>query len=70
MKNEQMVQSAKVGDKTAFKALYEKYFNEIAINRYEQNDTFFKGLFENEDKLKFIKELLLANKFRDGSLER
>lgn len=65
MKNEQMVQSAKVGDKTAFKALYEKYFNEIAINRYEQNDTFFKGLFENEDKLKFIKELLLIDLYKE-----
>ena len=70
MQNEQMANSAKSGDKTAFRTLYNKQFNDIAINRYEQNDNFFKGLFENADKLKFIKEMLLAdlyNEFRNKS---
>lgn len=65
MKNEQMANSAKLGDKTAFKTLYDKQFNDIAINRYEENDSFFKGLFENADKLKFIKELLLADVYNE-----
>ncbi len=65
MKNEQMANSAKSGDKTAFKTLYDKQFNDIAINRYEENDSFFKGLFENADKLKFIKELLLADVYNE-----
>ena len=65
MKNEQMANSAKSGDKTAFRTLYDKQFNDIAINRYEENDNFFKGLFENADKLKFIKELLLADLYNE-----
>jgi type I restriction enzyme R subunit len=65
MKNEQMANSAKSGDKTAFRTLYEKEFNDIAINRYEENDNFFRGLFENADKLKFIKELLLADLYNE-----
>lgn len=70
MQNEQMANSAKSGDKTAFRTLYNKQFNDIAINRYEQNDNFFKGLFENAEKLRFIKEMLLAdlyNEFRNKS---
>lgn len=65
MQNEQMVNSAKTGDKTAFRTLYNKQFNDIAINRYEQNDNFFKGLFENADKLRFIKEMLLADVYNE-----
>lgn len=65
MKNEQMANSAKSGDKTAFRTLYEKEFNDIAINRYEENDNFFRSLFENADKLKFIKELLLADLYNE-----
>ena len=65
MQNEQMVNSAKSGDKTAFRTLYNKQFNDIAINRYEQNDNFFKGLFENADKLRFIKEMLLADVYNE-----
>lgn len=65
MKDEQIVNSAKTGAKTAFKALYEKRFDNIAINRYEENDSFFKGLFENGDKLKFIKEMLLVELYNE-----
>lgn len=65
MKNEQMANSAKSGDKTAFRTLYKKQFNDIAINRYEENDNFFRDLFENADKLKFIKELLLADLYNE-----
>jgi len=65
MKDDKIVNSAKSGDKTAFRTLYEKVFNDIAINRYEENDNFFKGLFENADKLKFIKELLLVDLYNE-----
>lgn len=65
IRNPQMANAAKLGDKTAFKTLYEKDFEQIAIERYEQNDTFFKGLFENSDKLKLIKELLLADIYNE-----
>lgn len=66
MKNELIVQSAKSGDKTAFKTLCEKYFNEIVTSIYEENNEFFKNLFENEDKLKFIKDMLLADIYNDA----
>ncbi len=65
MKNKKIAISAKTGDKTAFRTLYEKEFNDIAINRYEENDNFFRGLFENSDKLKFIKELLLTEIYNE-----
>ena len=65
MKDEQIVNSARKGDKTAFNALSEKRFVDIEMNRYEENDSFFKSLFENADKLKFIKELLLAKVYNE-----
>lgn len=65
MQNEQMANSAKTGNKTAFKTLYEKHFNDIAINRYEQNDEFFKSLFADAEKLKFIKRMLLEDLYND-----
>lgn len=66
MKNELIVQSAKSGDKTAFKTLCEKYFNEIVTSIYEENNEFFKNLFENEDKLKFIKDMLLSDIYNEA----
>lgn len=65
VRNPQMVNTAQSGDKTAFKTLYEKEFEQIAVERYEQNDSFFKELFENADRLKFIKELLLADIYNE-----
>ena len=65
MKDEKMANCAKTGDKTAFEALYEKQFVDIAMNRYEQNDNFFKALFENPDRLKYVKELLFFNIFNE-----
>lgn len=65
MKDPQIVNSAKTGNKTVFNALSDKRFDNIAMNRYEENDSFFKGLFENADKLKFLKELLLADLYNE-----
>jgi len=65
LKNPQMVNTAQTGDKTAFKTLYEKEFEQIAVERYEQNDSFFKGLFEDANKLKFIKDHLLNEMYKE-----
>ncbi len=65
MKDEKIVNSAKDGDKTAFKTLYEKQFNDVAMNRYEENDSFFKSLFEDNEKLQFIKKLLLDDLYNE-----
>ena len=65
MKDPQIVNSAKTGNKTVFNALSDKRFDNIAMNRYEENDSFFKGLFENADKLKFLKELLLTDLYNE-----
>ena len=60
------------GDKTAFNTLYEKKFTDIAMTRYDESmkasketDDFFKGLFENADKFKFFKELLLTEVYKE-----
>ncbi len=65
MKDEQIVNSARAGDKTAFNTLSNKRFDNIAMNRYEENDNFFKGLFEDGEKLKFIKKMLLEDLYRE-----
>lgn len=65
MKDPQIVNSAKTGNKTVFNALSDKRFDNIAMNRYEENDSFFKGLFENADKLKFLKELFLVDLYNE-----
>lgn len=65
LKDEKIVKSAKNGDKTAFDALSDKKFDDIAINRYEENDKFFKFLFKDADNLKYIKKLLLASIYRE-----
>ena len=65
MKDPQIVNSAKTGNKTVFNALSDKRFDNIAMNRYEENDSFFKGLFENADKLEFLKELLLTDLYNE-----
>ena len=66
MADEQIANAGKEGDKTAFKTLFDKKFMNMAMNRYEETtkesqetDSFFVGLFENEDKLKAFKKMLL-----------
>ena len=72
MKDEQISNAGKKGDKTAFNTLYEKKFTDIAMTRYDESmkesketDDFFKGLFENTDKFKFFKELLLTEVYKE-----
>ena len=72
MKDDQISNAGKKGDKTAFNTLYEKKFADIAMTRYDESmkesketDDFFKGLFENADKFKFFKELLLTEVYKE-----
>ncbi|MGF9992357.1 DEAD/DEAH box helicase family protein [Bacillus mycoides] len=64
-KNEKMVNAAKANDKSLFKILYEKNFTDIAMNRYEENDSFFISLFTDEKKLNFVMDMMQDVLFRD-----
>ena len=35
------------------------------MNRFEENDSFFKSLFTDPEKLKFIKKLLLEELYNE-----
>jgi len=65
MKDKKIVQSAIAGDRTAFQTLYDKLFETAIIGRYEQNDKFFQELFKSEEKLNFIKSMLLDNLYNE-----
>lgn len=65
LQDRNIVQSAKKGDRTLFTALYDKQFRNIVMDRYEQNDEFFQTLFKDEEKLNFIKKMLLENLYND-----
>lgn len=60
-----IVQSAQKGDRTLFDALYEKQFRNVVMERYEQNDEFFQTLFKDEEKLNFIKRMLLDDLYNE-----
>jgi type I restriction enzyme, R subunit len=57
-KDDKIVNAAKANDKSLFKYLYEQRFKEVAVNRYEQNDSFFMSLFSDEAKMKFIMDMM------------
>ena len=59
MKDSQIVNTAKTGNRTAYNSLSEKEFDNVAMNRYEENDLFFKTLFSDAEKFKYIKKRLL-----------
>lgn len=65
MQDVNIVQSAKKGDKTLFDALYDKQFRQVIMGRYEQNDEFFQTLFKDEEKLNFIKKMLLNELYNE-----
>ena len=60
MKDSQIVNSAKSGDRTAYDTLSDKRFDNMIMERYEENESFFKTLFGDKNKLGFIKKLFLA----------
>ena len=53
------------GDKTLFSALYEKQFKNTIMERYGQNDGVFQTLFKDEEKLNFIKKMLLKELYNE-----
>ncbi len=63
--NANIVQSAQKGDRTLFDALYDKQFRNVVMERYEQNDEFFQTLFKDEEKLNFIKKMLLDDLYNE-----
>ena len=63
--NVNIVQSAQKGDRTLFDALYDKQFRNVVMERYEQNDEFFQTLFKDEEKLNFIKRMLLDDLYNE-----
>ena len=65
IKDKQIAHAGKYGDTTAYKTLYDKKFNSITMNRYEETlkknteeDKFFKSIFENSDMFDVFKKLL------------
>lgn len=63
--DEKMKNAAKIGDKSLFKVLYEQKFKDVAVNRYEENDNFFMDLFGDENKLKFVMNMMSEVIYQD-----
>lgn len=57
-KDDKIVNAAKANDKSLFRYLYEERFKNVAVNRYEQNDKFFMSLFSDENKMKFVMDMM------------
>lgn len=71
--DDRLVEAGKEKNKTLFKGLYEQNFTEVMVSRYEQNDQFFKDLFQDEEKMEFMKKLMftaLYNNLRTSSKEK
>lgn len=64
-KDEKIVNAAKSNDKSLFKYLYEQKFKDVAVNRYEENDNFFVSLFSDEEKMKFIMNMMEEVLFKE-----
>ena len=47
---------ARNNDYRTFSQLFDKDFNQTAVDRYMQNDRFFKWLFSNEDAMNYVRE--------------
>ncbi|WP_211289833.1 hypothetical protein SPSIL_058120 [Sporomusa silvacetica DSM 10669] len=67
-KDDKLANAAKANDKSLFRYLYEQKFQDVAVNRYEENDKFFMGLFGDEAKMKFVMDMMsdvIFNELRD-----
>ena len=64
-KDETIVKAGMKKDRTLLEGLYGKSFNEVMVNRYEQNDAFFKDVMQDSEKLDFIKKALFEVSFDD-----
>lgn len=65
MKDSQIVNTAKTGNRTAYNSLSEKEFDNVAMNRYEENDAFFKSMFSDREKFQYIKKRLLDDIYNE-----
>ena len=65
MKDTKIVNSAKVGDRTAYDTLSDKGFDQALMDRYEENENFFKDILSDKDKLRFIKKLFLEDLYNE-----
>ncbi|MEN6565596.1 MAG: type I restriction endonuclease [Veillonellales bacterium] len=64
-KDDKLANAAKANDKSLFRYLYEQKFQDVAVNRYEENDKFFMGLFGDEAKMKFVMDMMSDVIFRE-----
>ena len=55
-KNQKIVDAVKKHDKSLYKSLYDKFFPDIIVARYEQNNRFFTDMISDSDRFDFIKE--------------
>lgn len=65
IKDTKIVNSAKSGDKTAYNTLSDKGFDQALMQRYEENDSFFKDILSDKEKLKYIKRMFLENLYNE-----
>ena len=65
IKDKKIVNSAKLGDKTAYNTLSDKGFDQALMLRYEENDSFFKDILSDKEKLKYIKRMFLENLYNE-----
>ena len=65
IKDKKIVNSAKSGDKTAYNTLSDKGFDQALMQRYEENDSFFKDILSDKEKLKYIKRMFLENLYNE-----
>lgn len=63
-KDAMLADAAKTNNKTLFDGLMPDRFNKAMIDRYNQNDKFFKAIFTDEEKLEFLKTLLFEEVYR------
>ncbi len=63
--DEKLVNAAQSSDKSLFNHLYKQRFKDVAVNRYEENDGFFMDLFNDENKLKFVMNMMAEVVYND-----
>ncbi|MHC1710217.1 MAG: type I restriction endonuclease subunit R [Methanomassiliicoccales archaeon] len=63
--DDEIVRFAKNNDQKTFSVLFDKKFEDIAADRYSQNDSFFEKMFKDADFMKEVKKELLRLVYQD-----
>ena len=63
--DEEIVRFAKNNDQKTFSVLFDKKFEDIAADRYSQNDSFFEKMFKDGEFMKEVKKELLKLVYMD-----